>query len=590
MIITPGYRFLHLVYEDDNIWICYAYSEELSRVVLWKMVKEGPRAMIENAKLIHEYETLSLLQMEGVLKPHTLLRQGGSMVLLFDIINGIVLRQYMASGPIEPLYFLKIAVRTVEIVEELHRQELLHMNLRPDTILLVPESMQVCLTGFSDAVPIRQSLHATRLEGYPPYMAPERVTGVGRQLDGRTDLYSLGVTFYEMLAGQLPFQAREPLEWAHAHIAKQPPALSDTYGVSRPIGAIVSKLLAKTPEDRYQSAAGLKADLQRCLDQLEKQEELKEFELGLCDKPAWSPEDEGNGKIVTLSQSSDVVPVPAQLLDSVAAISSTPIRQNGVTPFSDSGCSQMLDLAAVFKASQIFASVGDPHERVRLLMLLLLEQAGASRGCWVSLRQGRFTVELAAALTADHSWSIESAPVPLEHYTGASAEIIQETAASRSVTCLGEAAAAGSYANTDYVKRTGLRAVMCCPIPTNEEDTILLYMENHLFINAFSIERIGTLKMVAMQLFYATRLVPAQERKLSAPLLQDGLPTDSSLTARELEVLELMAAGLSNKEIAVRLIIAAETVKVHIRNIYGKLGVNKRMQAVETGRMYGLIF
>ncbi|TMV48017.1 GAF domain-containing protein [Paenibacillus mesophilus] len=585
MVTTPGYRYLHLVYEDDNIWICYAYSEALSRVVLWKMVKDGPRTMIENAKLIHEYETLSLLRMDGVLKPHTLLRQGGSMVLLFDIINGIVLRQYMAAGPIEPIYFLKIAVRAVEIVEELHRQELLHMNLRPDTILLVPESMQVCLTGFSDTVPIRQSLHATRLEGYPPYMAPERTNGARQLLDGRTDLYSLGVTFFEMLAGELPFQAKESLEWAHAHIAKQPPSLSDKYGVPRLLAAIVSKLLAKAPEGRYQSATGLKGDLQRCLDQLEGQGELEEFQLGLLDKPIWNSDverDEGNSEL----QLSDVVPVPARLLDEVAGISPAPIRQIGVTPFSDSGYTQMLDLAAVFKASQIFASVGDPQERVRQLLLLLLEQAGASRGCWVSHRRGRYIVELAAAWTLESGWSYESAHVPLERFPEASHEIIHAAEANRTVVCLGDAAVTGSFMNTEYVRRTGLRSVLCCPIPTGEEILTLLYVENHLSANAFSTERVGVLRMVAMQLFYANRLTASDGRELPPPV---GLGTESELTARELEVLELMAAGLSNKEIAARLVVAAETVKAHIRNIFGKLEVSKRIQAVEAGRMRGLI-
>ncbi|MFC5468184.1 LuxR C-terminal-related transcriptional regulator [Cohnella suwonensis] len=590
MITTPGYRYLQLVYEDENIWICYAYSESLSRVVLWRMVKDGPRAMIENAKLIHEYETLSLLQMDGVLKPHTLLRQGGSMVLLFDVINRVVLRQYMASGPVEPIYFLKIAIKVVEIVEELHRQELLHMNLRPDTILLVLESMKVCLTGFNDSVPIRQSLHATRLEGFPPYMAPERTSGVRRQLDGRTDLYSLGITFYEMLAGELPFQAKDPLEWAHAHIAKQPPSLSDKHRVPRPIAAIVSKLLAKTPDGRYQSAAGLKADLQRCLDQLEGKGELKEFELGLCDKKAGNPDAERDGGVTTLQQQPpDAAPMPAQLVEEAAAIGPGPIRQSGVTPFSDSGYTQMLELAAVFKASQIFASVGDPHERVRLLMLLLLEQAGASRGCWVTFRQGRYTVDLAATLTADLSWSYESAPVPLEQFAGASPELIQAAAANQTVICLGDAAMTESLANTDYIRRTGIRAVMCCPITTDEEGSIFLYLENHLYADAFSIERLGIWRMIAMQLFYAIRLAAAGERGPSASYLPDGPLTESNLTARELEVLELMAAGLSNKEIAARLVVAVETVKVHVRNIFGKLEVSKRMQAVEAGRVIGLI-
>lgn len=583
MVTTPGYHYLHLVYEDDNIWICYVYSEALSRVVLWKMAKDGPRTMVENAKLIHEYETLTLLQMDGALKPHTLLRQGSSMVLLFDIINGIALRQYMATGPVEPVYFLKIAVRVTAIVEELHRRNLLHMNLRPDTIVLVPKSMEVCLTGFSDAVPMRESLHATRLDGYPPYMAPERTSGERRQLDGRTDLYSLGVMFFEMLAGELPFREKGPLEWAHAHIAKRPPSLSDKYRVPQPLDAIVSKLLAKAPDDRYQSAGGLLADLQRCLDQLENQGEIQEFEPGLCDKPARDSDGLEDGNAPP-SQPAETAAVPARLLEEVVGIKSAPIKQTEVKPLSDSSYAQMLVLASVFKASQIFASADDPQERVRQLFLLLLEQAGASNGCWVSVRRNRASVELAAQLT-DAGWSYEAVPVPLERFAGASPEMIREAAANRAVVCLGDAAAAGGFQHTDYVRRTGLHAVLICPIPVNEDRTILLYMENRVYVNAFSIEQVDVLKMAAMQLYYAIRLVVPEERALG----EQSLPAKVPLTVRELEVLELMAAGFSNKEIAARLVVTEETVKAHVRNIFGKLEVGKRMRAVEAGRKLGLI-
>lgn len=553
------------------------------------MAKEGPRSLIENAKLIHEYETLAILEMERVLKPHALLRQGGSMVLLFDVINATVLRQRLASGPTGPIDFLRIATGTVEIVEELHRHGLLHMNLRPDTILLVQESMEVCLTGFSDSVPIRQSLHATKLEGYPPYLAPERTSADHRPLDGRTDLYALGITFYEMLAGELPFQARDPLEWAHAHIAMQPPSLMDKHGVPEPISGIVSKLLAKSPENRYQSAAGLLADLQRCLEQLEGQGVLKGFPLGLHDIPVEALDAHAFGSTAPPEPRADVSDEPALVLKGVTAIRSEPIRHYGVTPFSDSGYAQMLDLAAVFKATRIFASAGNPNEKVRQLLLLLLEHAGASRGCWISSRQGDYTVELSAVLTADLNWSYESALVPLEHFAQASPEVIQAAAASRTAVCLEDAALAREFSDTEYVRRTRPRSVMCFAIPTNGEESILFYLENHLSANVFSHERLGVLKMIATQLFYAASFTGASERSPSMPLLQRVMPHASILTARELEVLELMAAGLSNKEISNLLVVTAETVKAHVRKIYGKLGVNKRMQAVEAGRSLGLI-
>ncbi|SFM10908.1 Serine/threonine protein kinase [Paenibacillus sp. 1_12] len=590
MITVPGYHFVHLVYEDDNIWICHAYSEHVSRIILWKMVKDGPRTMIENSKLIHEYETLALLEMEGILKPHTLLRQSGSMVLIFDIINGIVLRQYMYAGRTETLYFLKIAIKICDILVELHRHELLHLNIRPDTIILVEDKMQVCLTGFSDSVPFRQSLNATQLEGSPPYMAPERTAGSRRLLDGRTDLYSLGVTFYEMLAGELPFQAKEPLEWAHAHIAKQPPSLVDKAGVTKMLAAIVSKLLAKTPESRYNSAKGLRADLLRCLEQWEDHGELRDFELGLEDDLPWNEgvaiERRSNDLQVVKNPS-----VPQQMLDQVAAFSSIPIRQNGTTPFSDSGYAQMLDLTAVFKASHIFASETDGHERVRKLLLIVLEQAGASRGCWVTMEDRNFTVAHTAESAAGQGWTFESETVSLDHYCGASQEIIQSAAARKQSVYLNDATQDGPYMDTDYVKKWRPKAVICLPILIGQQLSGLLYLENHLSSGVFSLERLGVLRMLAMQVFYAKRLIA--ESNPRPVLFGLGLDTPASasglLSIRELEVLQWMASGLSNREIAERLNIARETVKVHARNIYDKLAVSGRMKAVDAGRSLGLI-
>ena len=97
-------------------------------------------------------------------------------------------------------------------------------------------------------------------------MAPEQTGRMNRSIDARSDLYSLGITFYEMLTGTLPFTAADPMEWVHCHIARQPaPPDERVAGIPGPLSAIVMKLLAKTAEDRYQTAAGVEADLRRCL-------------------------------------------------------------------------------------------------------------------------------------------------------------------------------------------------------------------------------------------------------------------------------------------------------------------------------------
>ncbi len=104
------------------------------------------------------------------------------------------------------------------------------------------------------------------IAGTLAYMAPEQTGRMNRSIDSRSDLYSLGVTFYEMLTGALPFTAADPMEWVHCHIARQPDAAGRARrGCPAPLSAIVMKLLAKTAEERYQTAAGVEADLRRCL-------------------------------------------------------------------------------------------------------------------------------------------------------------------------------------------------------------------------------------------------------------------------------------------------------------------------------------
>ncbi len=121
-------------------------------------------------------------------------------------------------------------------------------------------------------------------EGVLAYVSPEQTGRMNRMLDYRTDFYSLGVVFYELLTGQRPFPSTDPLELVHAHIAKQPnPPQELNSQIPFPLAEIVTKLLAKMAEDRYQSAVGLKADLERCLDQIHTKGEIQTFSLGQND-------------------------------------------------------------------------------------------------------------------------------------------------------------------------------------------------------------------------------------------------------------------------------------------------------------------
>ena len=171
---------------------------------------------------------------------------------------------------------------------KLHQRGLIHKDIKPANILVDSASGAVWLTGFGIASRLpreRQSPEPPEvIAGTLAYMAPEQTGRMNRSIDSRSDLYSLGVTFYEMLTGALPFTAADPMEWVHCHIARQPvPPDERAAGIPGPLSAIVMKLLAKTAEERYQTAAGVEADLRRCLAEWESLGRIDPFPLGAQD-------------------------------------------------------------------------------------------------------------------------------------------------------------------------------------------------------------------------------------------------------------------------------------------------------------------
>ena len=169
--------------------------------------------------------------------------------------------------------FLRLAVALAAAAAEVHRRGVIHKNIKPAHVLVNAPTGQVWLAGFGIASRLRrerQSPEPPEFVAGTSRMAPEQTGRMNRSIDSRSDLYSLGVTLYEMATGSLPFTASDPMEWVHCHIARQPmPPSERVANLPAQVSAIIMKLLAKTAEDRYQTAAGLERDLRRCLAQWE---------------------------------------------------------------------------------------------------------------------------------------------------------------------------------------------------------------------------------------------------------------------------------------------------------------------------------
>src|SRR6516164_8213548 len=239
--------------------------------------------------LTHEYELKDELDESWAVRPLDLVRDGGRTMLVLDDAGGEPLDRLLGA-PMQAGRFLRLAIGIAVAVGKLHQRGLVHKDIKPANILVNDATGEVRLTGFGIASRLlreRQSPHPPEtIAGTLAYMAPEQSGRMNRSIDSRSDLYALGVTFYQMLTGVLPFTAAEPMEWVHCHLARRPVAPAERLSkIPGAVSAIVMKLLAKRAEDRYQTAVGLESDLRSCLTAWEAQHRIDDFPLGERDRP-----------------------------------------------------------------------------------------------------------------------------------------------------------------------------------------------------------------------------------------------------------------------------------------------------------------
>ncbi|WP_420840310.1 trifunctional serine/threonine-protein kinase/ATP-binding protein/sensor histidine kinase [Argonema galeatum] len=289
MLTLLGYKITQEIHEGINTLIYRGIRERDEQPVIIKILKAQYPTLEHITRLKHEYKITQNLSLEGVVKVYNLEDHQNRLALILEDFGGESLTKILSSQKPNLTTFLRIAIQITQALSSLHQNQIIHKDIKPSNIIINRQTGDVKLTDFSIASRLGkenpQINNLNQVEGTLAYMSPEQTGRMNRSLDYRTDFYSLGVTFYEMLAGQLPFQSNDTLELVHLHIAKQPtPPQQLNPEIPQAISEIVMKLMAKNAENRYQSVLGIKADLEKCLSQLQSEGKITNFIPGQLDR------------------------------------------------------------------------------------------------------------------------------------------------------------------------------------------------------------------------------------------------------------------------------------------------------------------
>ncbi|BAZ28710.1 multi-sensor signal transduction multi-kinase [Cylindrospermum sp. NIES-4074] len=288
MVSLTGYQINELIYSGSRTLVHRGIRESDQKPVVIKLLRREYPTFNELVRFRNQYAIAKNLNFDGIIKTYSLENYQNCYALVMEDFGGISLQEYTANYSPKLSEFFDIAIQIVSILDRLYRQRVIHKDIKPANVLINPTTKEVKLIDFSIASLLQRETQTLTspniLEGTLAYLSPEQTGRMNRGIDYRSDFYSLGVTFFEFLTGQLPFKSDDPMELVYCHLAKLPPEAHSLNPDIPPIlSEIINTLMAKNAEDRYQSALGLKYDLEICWRQWQETGSIDIFELGSRD-------------------------------------------------------------------------------------------------------------------------------------------------------------------------------------------------------------------------------------------------------------------------------------------------------------------
>ncbi|MDZ8184058.1 MAG: AAA family ATPase [Nostoc sp. ChiSLP02] len=288
MLEIPEYQIRTKIHESVNSRVYRGIHEPDGLPVIFKVLKKEYPTPEEITRYKLEYEITRSLSLAGTIQAYSFQQYQNTFVLLLEDFGGESLTKIITTRRFTLTEFLKLAIQITQSLSEIHSANIIHKDINPSNIVFNPETQQLKIIDFGISTDLSRETLTIKspkvLEGTLAYISPEQTGRMNRSLDYRTDFYCLGATFYQLLTNRLPFESNDALELIHYHLALEPvaPHLIDLR-VPVMVSEIVMKLLAKTAEERYQSAWGIKTDLEKCLNQLESTGKIETFLLGQQD-------------------------------------------------------------------------------------------------------------------------------------------------------------------------------------------------------------------------------------------------------------------------------------------------------------------
>ncbi|MGF1677537.1 MAG: AAA family ATPase [Rivularia sp. (in: cyanobacteria)] len=298
--LISGYSIIEQIYSSSQTIVYRGVRGKDQKPVIIKLMGIKHPTSQQIVQFRHQHIITQNLDLPGIIKSYSLEKYGTSYAFVMEDFGGISLADEMDNWNYQKIrqkpnfisYFLDIAIKIASALEQLRSHNIIHKDIKPDNILINPITKQVKITDFSIASVLSKEIQFLTnpgiIEGTLAYISPEQTGRMNRGIDYRSDYYSLGVTYFELLTGELPFNHQNPLDLIYSHISKHPPIEKIISSkASEIISNIICKLMAKNAEDRYQSALGLKHDLELCLNNLlnnqENHKTIETFELATKD-------------------------------------------------------------------------------------------------------------------------------------------------------------------------------------------------------------------------------------------------------------------------------------------------------------------